>query len=102
MSAEKREGARASLKDLFAAGVAAYTGFKVKELEVHADPEVSGTYALRAIVGRAFGDVRLDFLIVGNHVEGGLRNADAETIAENLEECEFTVWPPRSGAPRFF
>jgi hypothetical protein len=87
------------LHTLFTAGIAEYTGKEVKEIKVHSDPKVAGTYAIRASFTEG-NDT--DFLIVGNCIEGSIGRATPEVIAENLEEIECKTWPPVSGNPRFF
>jgi hypothetical protein len=61
-----------------------YTGLAVNELDVCPDPKVEGTYAARATLSD--GHV-MTCLFIG------------EISTENLEEVEFTTWPPSSGNP---
>lgn len=81
-------------RQLIIKGIEEYTGKKVNKLKTYADPKVSGTYALRADI-EALGTI--DFLIVGHFVE----EWTPVGISEQLEECEFEKWPPKSGEPQF-
>jgi len=85
-----------SLKQTFTAGIQNYTGRIVKDVEVHADPKVTGSYAIRAFMkdGKT-----IDFLVcAGWDSEGRQPNV----VADNLEETEFTTFPPPSGNLKFF
>jgi hypothetical protein len=85
----------ASLK----AGIETYTGKTVTDIKVVEDPKVSYTFAIRAnLEGR---DYPIDFLIVGQNMEKSISNTSPDDIAENLEECDFKEWPPKSGALKF-
>jgi hypothetical protein len=68
--------------------VATYTGGLVERLEVIAD-SVPGTYACMAIVRRhRERPLVLQFI---------LRGVALHRVTENdIEECDFTSWPPRS------
>ena len=99
--------AKNTLKDSLKAGIELYTGRTVGDLKVHPDPKVAGTYAVRA----TFADKgskktstvpSIDFLIVGNCMEKPIARSTPEEVSENLEEIQTDVWPPRSGAPKFF
>ena len=92
-----------ALKDKLIAGIEEYTGRKVKDIKTFADPKVAGTYAIRATMEpKKKEPVQIDFLIVGNYMEKPIPRCTAEEISENLEECNFTTWPPAVGAPKFF
>ena len=80
--------------ETFQAAVELYTGRKVASLLRHDDPEVAGCVALRATMEG--GDV-IDFLLSAN----SRFCLTATALADELEECEFTAWPPRSGEPKF-
>lgn len=58
---------------------------ELKDLEVVPDPGVPGTFALRATLS----DRTLDFLVSGVGLD--------KVRAADLEECEFTKWPPTRG-----
>lgn len=82
------------------AGIESYTGKKVTDINVILDPKVSRTFAMRVTIeGHSY---PLDMLIVGGNMETGIAEATPEVIAENLEECEFETWPPKSGSLKFF
>lgn len=86
--------------DSLKAGIETYTGKKVTDIRVTEDPKVSYTFAIRATIeGR---DYPLDMLIVGQNLETSIASSSAEVIADNLEECDFKEWPPKSGALKFF
>lgn len=82
---------RAALK----AGIEEYAGATVESMQVHADPQVTGTYAIRT---RYKGEKEYcDWMITRyNTVK------TAKEIAEMLEECEYASWPPKSGSLKFF
>lgn len=79
------------LHTLFMAGFALYTGKVVKEIKVHADPQVKGTYGMRATYEDGSEG---DFLIIGQYIDGGIGKAAPEIIEEALEDVEFKTWPP--------
>ena len=82
---------RAALK----AGIEQYSGHKVTNIKVHADPQVEGTYAIRTkVVGEK---ESFDWLIVGYN-----EKLTTQEIEHKLEECEFKSWPPVSGNLQFF
>ncbi len=81
--------------ELLKSGIETYTGRPVMDLKRHDDPVVEGAVALRATMK---GGETIDFLVSAN--VGELKTPDS--VADVLEECEFTTWPPRSGRPRFF
>lgn len=96
------------LSALLSAAVASYINGTVKDLKVESDPQVAGTYALRAEVVTETGrDAVLDFLIVGGCIPGGLKRAmreeDVAVVVQNLEDVQFSSWPPAtsSSAVRF-
>ena len=73
------------------AGIKDYTGEKVTSLQVHEDPSVDNTFALRATLGNG---TTLDFLLVG--ASKNLSQCGATQISELLEEVEFTSFPPKA------
>ena len=79
----------------FKQAVAEYTGREVMSVQVHPDPKVSGTYAIRAVLKRGKKTETIDFL----HVSG-MSNADVSP--DTLEECTFESWPPKSGGLKLF
>ena len=81
-------------RDLIIKGIEEYNGNKVTNLKTYRDPKVNGTYALRAEIETVGA---IDFLLVGHFVE----EWTPEGIMEQLEECEFEKWPPKSGEPQF-
>lgn len=82
------------------AGLEAYTERKVKSIKTCPDPKVDGTYAARAVM-EDNGQV-IDFFVVGNHMERPIARSTAEEVAEAIEECQFSEWPPKPGPLRFF
>jgi len=65
--------------------VAEYTGTRVIELDVIPDPHVEGAYAMQAILD----DARVHCL------QFMVRDIELRKVtAEDLEEVEFTTWPP--------
>lgn len=67
--------------------VANYVGGRVLYLETVADPSVEDTHAVRATVKNDAGNPHdLFFLVV--------RTPLARVTVEELEEVEFTDWPP--------
>lgn len=82
---------RAALK----AGIEEYSGATVESMQVVADPQVAGTYAIRT---RYKGEKEYcDWLITRFFTV-----KTANEIAEMLEECEYESWPPVSGNLKFF
>jgi methionine aminopeptidase len=82
------------LKKKFMKGVELYTGEQVKEMQIHPDPKVADTYALRAKMANG---MTIDFVIVGRHAPAGSVNAmTPEDVSDALEENNFDSWPPRS------
>jgi len=68
--------------------IAEYTGLRVLELDVVADPVVEGTYAMQAQLfdPEAKTGMSAQFLVC---------DVPLRQVTENdLEECEFTHWPP--------
>lgn len=84
------------LTGTIAQAIEAHTGKKLHNLECFPDPKVPGTYAFRATFrfddGEGF--FTLDFLTIGVALH--------EITMQDLEDCEYTDWPPTSGKPRFF
>lgn len=73
-------------------GVEKYLGNVVDDLQTKEDPRVPGTVAVRATVdGNS-----VDFIIVGYS-----EDMSPDDVMNNLEEVEFSTWPPRSGELRF-
>ncbi len=68
------------------AAVRDYTGDPTLALKAHADPKVDGCWALQDAEGN------------GYLIQGNLGHAPT---GDDVEEVEYTSWPPRSGAPRF-
>lgn len=92
-----------ALKDKLIAGIEEYTGRKVKDIKVHPDPKVAGTYAIRATLEpKKKEPVQVDFMIVGSYMDKPIPKCTPEEISENLEEITTDVWPPKSGPLRFF
>lgn len=81
--------ASVALSGTIARAVADYTGCLVRECEAVPDPNVAGTFAVRAVV-RAYivgaRDRTIFFLIAGVPL--------ARLTVNDLEEVEFTEWPP--------
>ncbi len=74
-----------------------YTGRKATGIDVHADPRVSGAYAIRMVTDKG---ATIDFLLSAHWMNDDPRNA--EDLSGHLEEAEFTTWPPTSGKLRLF
>lgn len=70
--------------------IAEYTSLRVLELDVVADPVVEGTYAMQALLfdDDAKTGLTAQFLVC----DVPLR----QVTMNDLEECEFTSWPPTS------
>lgn len=72
-----------------------YTGREVTELECVSDPQVPGTWAIRAGVRRYRakdankGVKYIEFLVLDVK-----ESTTVEELERSLEECEFTNWPP--------
>ncbi len=91
----------ASIKDTFSQGITEYTGRVLTDLLMYEDPIVDDTYALRA----SFEDgLVVDFLIRGSssRVPGGCKRMTSTQVVDNLEECMFDSWPPKTGSVRFW
>lgn len=70
--------------------IAEYTGLRVLELDVIPDPVVEGTYAMQAIL---FDDAAQ----TGFTQQYLVCDIPLRQVTEHdLEECEFTSWPPTS------
>lgn len=80
------ETARAIIQNYSGCSLAGYT------VEVHPDPRVSTTYAIRISRGND-----QEFYLLTNYTN----NTGVASAAEFLEECEFSSWPPTSGKLRF-
>jgi len=81
---------RAERRDPVAEAVRSYTGREVLDVQVAADPVVRGTYAVRAVVKGALVKQREDFYLLRLGGRRGLQ----DVTWEDLEEAEFTAWPP--------
>lgn len=68
-----------------------YTGIDIpkKDMDVFPDPKVPGTYAVRVRNFEGRGEDQC-FLVYGTDVD------------TEIEEAEFTEWPPISGELKFF
>lgn len=86
-----------STNKVFTAGIELYTGRTVESLQVHPDPKVDDSYALRAKMADG---KTLDFIVCASL--GKRSTHTAEDVERALEETEFTAWPPTSGKLRFF
>jgi hypothetical protein len=86
--------------------IVAYLGIPshaLKSLECYPDPMVTGTFAFRAMV-EEFKGVSLNDWDGTNHAAPKLRAYDFLTIGlplakvtdEDLEECDWETWPPKS------
>lgn len=75
-------------------GIEKYTGERPKSIEIAIDAKVKGTYAIRS---KTKNKTYLYWLLVGVD-----NNWTADDVCNNLEECEFTTWPPISGQLKFF
>lgn len=89
-----------SISDVMQAGLEEYTGRKVRSIKVRQDPKVAGTWAARAVM--ADDGQQIDFFCVGNHMPKPVRESSPAEIAEAIEECQFSKWPPPVGPVRFF
>lgn len=79
-------------KEKFTKAIELYTGEKVESLDLFEDPSVRDTWAIRC----QFAGKEVFFLLVGQELVGGTRDALMEDIAEFLEEVQFTAWPPHT------
>jgi hypothetical protein len=70
--------------------IAEYTGLRVLELDLIPDPVVAGTYAMQAILfdDPASTGFTQQFLVCDIPLR--------QVTEHDLEECEFTHWPPTS------
>lgn len=73
--------------ELIKAGINLYTGREVDQIRIYQDPYVPGTFAVRC----ALDDEVVDLLITDLSP-----SSTVEDVAENIEEVEFTTWPPRA------
>lgn len=86
-----------------------YTERQWDTVQVHPDPKVPGTFAIRAmvcgksrivergkVVQKAEPARQQDFLIIG-----WLPSMSTELAARLLEDCDFETWPPVSGKLKF-
>lgn len=77
------------------AGIEEYAGATVESMQVVADPQVAGTYAIRT---RYKGEKEYcDWMIIRY-----FSVLSAKQISKMLEECEYASWPPKSGSLKFF
>ena len=105
MSRSYRIAVAESTNDVIKAGIEAYTGAEVRDLEVHEDARVPGAFGIRA----SFEDgSRCDFLLTA-HWTLKARRLTSALVDEHLEEAEFTTWrgetprwPPTEGRLKFF
>jgi hypothetical protein len=81
-------------KNVAKVAVKLYTERDVLKVDVCADPVVSGTFALRAMMED---DEVIDFLVVGYNPTMG-----SKAVSQALEECMFETFPPTSGKVKFF
>lgn len=73
------------------AAIADYTGRQVRDLDVVPDPDMPGVFAVRAVTrmhgGKTRATDRAIFFLI--------RNVPLQKVtADDLEEVEFTTWPP--------
>lgn len=73
-----------------------YTGGEVASLLIHPDPKVDDACAVRV----TFRDGDTQDYVVCARPDGG--DHDLTTVIDNLEEAQFSAWPPPSGRLRFF
>jgi hypothetical protein len=66
--------------------IADYTGRDVLDLDIVPDPNIPGVFAARALVRRR----KLQKFNIYFLIRVPLKNV----TADDLEECEFTCWPP--------
>ncbi len=67
-----------------------YTGKKVETIDVFQDPKVSGCIAIRVTLEGE-----------KHHIDFIKTHSDPIN-ADNLEEAEFTEWPPKSEGLKYF
>jgi hypothetical protein len=89
--------AAGSLSKKFKEAIETYSGAKVKKIEYVEDPKVAGTYAIRTLFKDDKPTEWSEWLIVHYNPSWS-----TEQTSENLEETEFTKWPPASGNLKFF
>ena len=86
---EERQPIRGSPSEILKKAIGMYSGKTILKIQIHPDPKVAGTYAIRAD--------GMDFLIT--------RFPSLKTykdIIDNLEDVEWETWPPKSGDLKFF
>ena len=74
-------------------GIEYYSGSLVEKISMVEDPQVTGTYAISCYINK----MTTEFLIVGFK-----QSMTKEEIVDNLEECEFGAFPPKSEGLKFF
>jgi hypothetical protein len=79
-----------SLGKKFKEAIEEYIGGKIKKIEFVEDPQVQGTYAIRS-------DKKEEWLLVHYNPAWTVKQT-----SDNLDEVEFTKWPPVSGELQFF
>jgi len=82
-----------TIKEQCKKAVEEYTGVKVKSIQVIADPQVSGCYAMRAIMMEEVCDTKTLYFI---------KTHSDPITADTIEDAEFESWPPKSGELKFF
>lgn len=80
------------------AGIEEHTDRSVASLQMHADPKVEGSYAIRASMDDG---ETIDFVLLAHWLLKS-QTLTPSLVDENLEEVEFTSWPPSSGNMQFF
>jgi len=89
-----KESETNALSKRFKDAIELYTGKSVKKIEYIEDPKVENTYAIRSESKKG---KKEEWLLV--HYKSSWTVDD---ISDNLEEAEFTKWPPASGNLKFF
>lgn len=87
-------------KEFFQAAIEFLTGRKVQGIDIIPDPKVSDTFAVQCQmkIGKKLENTQWLFIDVDNF---SLDKTNIEKVAtKNLEETEFTTWPPASGSLR--
>ena len=85
----------ATLSVTFKKAIEKYSGYKVKTIKVHPDPQVPGTYAIRT--KNVIDSENQDWMICHYNSNWSLNE-----LVNNIEECEYASWPPVSGNLKFF
>lgn len=94
-------------KEVITEGVELYTGRKVSDIKLFADPKVEGSWGIRVTAHRQTKKgvhkkgQQMDFVLLA-HWQNEARVLTPELVEKWMEDTIFETWPPKSGAARFF